>query len=195
MNKRQYILRLDSKNPEGIDERLEAILLEIRYMKRRRGDDFDFGIVALLDDYIIEHKIGGILTQFLLDIMREDNLFHAIYTGDEFVEGVKQFITSLLDAIDNPPVPFDESYHEMDALIRVKDYGIFSFHFKLPKDALSKDDVNRFIYLGADYMLGSLAISEIFKRVLAPMYLELAERDLLELDSFKDFGEYMYGLH
>lgn len=195
MIKKKYILKFDTEKIENFDANFDLAINDIKHMKQRHGDKFDFEIVGLFDGFIINEFFNGIFNTFLKDVLKKDSIFHSIVTRGDMANNVKAFIVNLFASLNSG---YDNDYCRMDAFIWTKAFGDrrrFGFDFYLPKTIMTEEKFDNFLNMGPDYMLGQLTPIEIFQHVLAPLYVELAKADALDKDELKNFGAYQMGLN
>ena len=194
MIKKRYLIKFTTANIKDFDPNFEVALNDIKQMKWRRGEEFDFEVVGLFDGFVENCAFNSILNTFLKDIMREDSFLNFIYKDADFTENVKTFIINFFDRRS-----FNERENEcqMDAFLWTKYWGgmkQFAFKFYLPDSIMTKETYENFMILGPDYILGRLTPKQIFQYVLVPMYKELQETEVLDVEEFKDFAKYQMGL-
>lgn len=194
MIKKKYILKFDTAEIENFDTNFDLAINDIKHMKQRHGDKFDFEIVGLFDRFIINEFFNGIFNTFLKDVLKKESIFHSIVTRGDMANNVKEFIVNLFASLNGG---YDNDYCQMDAFMWTKAFGDrrqFDFKFYLPKTIMTEEKFDNFLNMGPDYILGQLTTIEIFQHVLAPLYVALAETDALDEDELKKFGSYQMGL-
>ena len=195
MIKKKYIIKFDTENIKNFDSNLDLAFVDIKEMKWKHGEKFDFEIVGLFDGFVINEFFNAILNTLLKDVMKEDSMFYSVFNGEYAINNIKGFIVDLF-AVLNEKQNIDDC--QMDAFMWTKVFGDnrqFNFKFYLPKTIMTDEKFDNFLHMGPDYILGQLSPIEILQHVLAPLYIALAKANALNKDELKNFGSYQMGLH
>ena len=193
MLKKKYIIQFETANIRNFDPNFELALNQIKQLKMRHQDQFDFEIVGLFDGFVENCRFNAILNTFLKDIISEDNLFHYIYEND-FVWGVQEFLANYWDYLQQK----GNDGCAMDAFIWTKHWGKvaqFGSKFYLPNSIMTEEKCENFMMLGPDYIIAHLTPAQIFQYVVPSLYEEMAEADVLHVEEFKNLNNYRMGLH
>jgi hypothetical protein len=187
------MIKFDTANIKNFDSNLDLALVDIREMRWKHGNEFDFEIVGLFDGFVVNEFFNAIFNTFLKDVMKQDSMFYSAFNGEYAVNNIKGFIVDLFAALNRN---IDEC--QMEAFIRTKVFGgnkQFNFKFYLPKTIMTDEKFDNFLHMGPDYILGQLAPIQIMQYVLPPLYIALAEANALDKDELKNFGSYQMGLN
>ena len=61
-------------------------------------------------------------------------------------------------------------------------------------ELITDEKYKEFLGLGPDYIIGNLTPAQMFRYFVAPLYMEMAKADVLDVEEFKKIGNYQMGL-
>ena len=188
MLKKKYIINVNNQNLDDFDPNIDYIVKDIRYMLACCPGRFEFEVSVLLNGFIYNSFIDELLNTMLHDVADPDSLFACLFRRDDFADYVKQYIKAMMTTGNDDR----EDAYTMEAFYDAGN-GYIVAQVYLPKTRMSEEKYKEYIYQGADYLIGSLTVGEIFTYVLAPVYQKLAQCGLLDNAAYKDFSKYKIG--
>lgn len=191
---KKYIINFKTVKIDDFDSNLEIALHDLREMKKRHNDNFDFQIIGLFDGFIINELFNSVLNTFLHDIAKENHIFNKMFKDKNIVDHVKNFITSIFSYIHNENYN-SKAHTKMDVFVDMDNGKQFSVTVALPASLFTQQHYEEFVALGPDHLIRQLDYDNIFNHVIAPLYLELATNNLLENEEMRKLNKYKIGLH